>query len=40
MEFLVKNAVENAKDMPDLKVGNANIKVIGCGGAGSNIVSW
>ncbi|MDI3544526.1 MAG: cell division protein FtsZ [Candidatus Woesearchaeota archaeon] len=40
MEFLVKKAVENAKDMPDLKVGNANIKVIGCGGAGSNIVSW
>jgi cell division protein FtsZ len=40
MEFLVKNAKEKANEMPDLKVGNANIKVIGCGGAGNNIVSW
>jgi len=41
MDFIVKNAV--AQDMPqqeDLAFGNANIKVIGCGGAGNNMVSW
>jgi len=42
MEFIVQNALEGAqnKNYNDLKVGHANIKVIGCGGAGNNIVSW
>jgi cell division protein FtsZ len=42
MEFLVKNAMEMSKQMKtdDLVVGCANIKVMGCGGAGSNMVNW
>lgn len=42
MEFLVKNAMEMQKQMKtdDLVVGCANIKVMGCGGAGSNMVNW
>ncbi len=40
MEGLVNNAVMNAQDMGDLRVGEANIVVIGCGGAGNNMVSW
>ena len=42
MEFLVKNAMETQKQMrtDDLLVGQANIKVLGCGGAGSNMVNW
>jgi len=42
MEFLVKNAMETQKQMKtdDLVVGCANIKVMGCGGAGSNMVNW
>ena len=38
MDFLVKNALE--QQMPAKSVGFANIKVIGCGGAGNNMVSW
>ncbi len=43
MEFLVKNAMEMQKQIKtddDLLVGQANIKVMGCGGAGSNMVNW
>ncbi|MDO9066816.1 MAG: cell division protein FtsZ, partial [Chloroflexota bacterium] len=42
MEFLVKNAIEMQKQMKpdDLLIGQANIKVIGCGGGGSNMVNW
>ena len=40
MEGLVKDAVMNAQNMGDLKVGEANIVVLGCGGAGNNMVSW
>ncbi|MDP2907548.1 MAG: cell division protein FtsZ [Nanoarchaeota archaeon] len=43
MEFLVKNAMEMSKQMKtddDLVIGCANIKVMGCGGAGSNMVNW
>ncbi|MBM3200480.1 cell division protein FtsZ, partial [Candidatus Woesearchaeota archaeon] len=42
MEFLVKNAMEMQKQMKtdDLIVGHATIKVIGCGGAGCNMVNW
>ncbi len=39
MDFFVKNALE--QDTPQQKtVGSANIKIIGCGGAGNNMVSW
>ncbi|MBL7101027.1 MAG: cell division protein FtsZ [Nanoarchaeota archaeon] len=42
MEFLVKNAMETQGQMNtnDLLIGQATIKVVGCGGAGSNMVSW
>lgn len=42
MDFIVDNALKNMKEQnfDDLLVGNAQIKVIGCGGAGSNMVSW
>ena len=42
MEGLVQSALQSAANNPtnDLKVGTANIKVVGCGGAGSNMVSW
>ncbi len=38
MDFIVKNALE--QQMPAKRVGHANIKVFGCGGAGNNMVSW
>lgn len=41
MDFIVKNALEQEQTTTeDLEFGNANIKVIGCGGAGNNMVSW
>lgn len=43
MEFLVKNALETQQNMKlddDLLIGQATIKVIGVGGAGSNMVNW
>jgi len=43
MDFIVQNAIKNAeenKDFDGVEVGQANIKVIGCGGAGNNMVSW
>lgn len=40
MESLVKNAMQMQDNFSDLKVGQANIKVVGCGGAGNNMVSW
>ncbi len=43
MDFLVQNAMEglkNSETSNDVEVGKANIKVIGCGGAGNNMVSW
>lgn len=40
MDFLIKNATQQQEAMPDLQVGRANIKVIGVGGAGNNMVSW
>jgi len=39
MEFMVENAMKGSQDLTAL-VGQANIKVIGCGGAGNNVVSW
>lgn len=38
---MVKNAKEHASGyQPEIEVGHANIKVIGCGGAGNNMVNW
>jgi len=41
MEFLVKNALEHNEPSQDqYDLGQANIKVVGVGGAGNNMVSW
>lgn len=45
MDFIVQNAEKtsnsnNGITMDDMSVGNANIKVIGAGGAGNNMVNW
>jgi cell division protein FtsZ len=41
MDFIVENATKNSEAQnEDLNVGHANIKVIGVGGAGNNMVSW
>ncbi len=41
MEFLVENAQKTVETTFDgLEVGQAKIKVIGCGGAGNNMVTW
>jgi cell division protein FtsZ len=43
MEFIMQEALKNSESMVDtseLKVGQANIKIIGVGGAGNNMVSW
>lgn len=40
MEGLVKDAIVNAQNLDGIRVGEANIVVIGCGGAGNNMVSW
>ena len=41
MDFVIESALkQGVAQNDDLQVGHANIKVIGCGGAGSNMVSW
>ncbi len=43
MDFIVEKAKENqneAQEVEDLDVGQANIRVIGIGGAGNNMVNW
>jgi len=41
MDFIVKEAVKNSQNVNyDSLIGQANIKVFGVGGAGSNMVSW
>ena len=40
MDFIVKNAMANAPKQEDLDFGQANIKIVGCGGAGNNMVNW
>ncbi len=40
MDFIVENAVKQEESRPAMDIGQANIKVIGCGGAGNNMVSW
>src|SRR3989344_2067320 len=40
MDFLIKNALQQQTPQQELDFGQANIKVIGCGGGGNNMVSW
>ncbi len=41
MEFIVENAIKDNQEVnSDIQVGQANIKVIGIGGAGSNMINW
>ena len=41
MDFVIESALkQQVAQTDDLQIGHANIKVIGCGGAGSNMVSW
>ena len=40
MDFLVQNALDNQQQGTQQVIGQANIKVIGVGGAGNNMVSW
>ncbi len=40
MDLLIKNAQSEQELVGGLAVGQANIKVIGCGGAGNNMVTW
>jgi len=43
MDFIIESANNNANNFADLSntaVGHANIKVIGSGGAGCNVVTW
>ena len=41
MEFIIQDALKSAEQnqQVDIEVGKANIKVIGVGGAGNNMVS-
>ena len=42
MDFLVKNALQNMSDdnLDQFEVGQARMTVVGCGGAGQNMVDW
>ncbi|MFC1691467.1 cell division protein FtsZ [Nanoarchaeota archaeon] len=42
MDFVVQSALETQKqtEQPGMDLTQANIKVIGCGGAGNNMVNW
>ncbi len=40
MEFFVKNATEQIENVNTPEVGKANIKVVGVGGAGNNMINW
>jgi len=42
MDFLVKNALENMADddISQYEVGHARMTIVGCGGAGQNMVDW
>ncbi len=40
MDILVNNALSDAPEQPQDNFGQANIKVIGVGGAGNNMISW
>jgi len=40
MDFMIRNSMQAAQSVPQQEVGKANIKVIGVGGAGNNMVNW
>ena len=40
MDFFMEKAAQQASQMQAPQVGQASIKVIGCGGAGNNMVNW
>ena len=42
MDFIIENAMKHGEGLDNngLQVGQANIKAIGCGGAGNNMVNW
>ncbi|MBI4448276.1 cell division protein FtsZ, partial [Candidatus Woesearchaeota archaeon] len=43
MEFIVRNALktqEEAQPQAEMRIGQANIRVIGCGGGGTNATNW
>jgi cell division protein FtsZ len=40
MDFFVDKAKQNQSSAPEFEVGQANIKVIGTGGSGNNMVTW
>src|SRR3989344_1511529 len=40
MDFIVQDAVRQQEQMPEFEVNQANIKVIGVGGAGNNMINW
>ena len=42
MDFLVKNALQNMsdEDIEQYEVGQARMTILGCGGAGQNMVDW
>ncbi|MCK4590039.1 MAG: cell division protein FtsZ [Nanoarchaeota archaeon] len=40
MDFIVENALQGSENQIEGTLNQANIKVIGCGGAGNNMVGW
>ncbi|OIO64721.1 cell division protein FtsZ [Candidatus Woesearchaeota archaeon CG1_02_57_44] len=41
MDFIIQNALKDTENkFEGVNIGQANIKVIGCGGAGNNMVDW
>src|SRR3989344_2715603 len=41
MEFIIQDALKTAKEVgEDIHIGQANIKVFGCGGGGGNAATW
>jgi len=40
MDFIVENALKAQNNFEDVQTGQANIKVVGVGGAGNNMVGW
>ena len=40
MDYIIENAVKNSGEQSMIEIGQANIKVIGVGGAGNNMVGW
>ncbi len=41
MDFIVENALKaKNNNLEDVQIGQANIKIVGVGGAGNNMVGW